>query len=461
MQYPFSLTRPLAVAAALACLGLAACDAPSDSASLYDDGDAETPTQLDPEDVANLDVDERFDVPEGTDLAWVDFGAGPIKIAYEVVDGEALWQGDIVLGDAEDVARASAEYEADPEDVEFRSAIAHLAAWPNGVIPYEIDVTGSLRDRVEDAIDYWNEGTLVKLEPRDPNNWLQRYVRFTTDGAEAGVCKSALGMQPGFGAQDITLNSGCSAGNIRHEIGHAVGLFHEHGRTDRDNSIAVNFGNIHWWKHSQYYTYVLNGFVGMDFGPYDLSSIMHYGSFSNSAHAINPSLPVMVRDECSLTSTSPSCTFSSTSVLSDLDKAGVTRQVTGAPATFKLRNEWTDQCLRPLNAASAPGTRVQQASCSNTSSRRWYTWSPPGSNAHVLVNELSRNCLGVDGSNNLVLVSCTADPSQLYTVLPTGGSYGDRITRGGTRCVRASHEDSNAFLSSTCNNTPTRRWYRD
>ena len=34
--------------------------------------------------------------------------------------------------------------------------------------------------------------------------------------------------------QDITLGAGCTVGNCIHEIGHAVGLWHEQSREDRD-----------------------------------------------------------------------------------------------------------------------------------------------------------------------------------------------------------------------------------
>lgn len=428
------------------------CDAPLDASA------EESDTENDP---ATLDVDERFDVPEGTELAWVDFGAGPIKLAYEIENGEAIWQGDIILGDAQDIAQASDDYESDPEETEFRSAIAHLGSWPDGVIPYEVDVTGAMSDAVQVAIDDWNSQTVVRLVPRNPHNPLERYVRFTTDGAKSGVCSSSLGMQPGFGAQDIRLGSGCREGQIRHEIGHAVGLFHEHGRADRDDDITVNWSNILWSKKPQYYTYLLSGAVGLDFGPYDLSSVMHYGSFASSVHAINPSVPVMVRSGCSPTSTSDACTFSARRTLSDWDIAGVTRQVTGAPGKFRLRNQNTGDCLRPVGAGRTVGTRVHQSSCTNSASRRWYTWQPPGNNARVIVNERSRHCLGADEDDDLVLVPCTGDSDHRYSFAPSGLGNGERIVRGGTECLRASSTGDGAFLSSSCSNSSSRRWYRD
>lgn len=61
-----------------------------------------------------------------------------------------------------------------------------------------------------------------------------------------------------------------------HEIGHAVGLVHEHQRPIRDQFIRINYGNVHpslrqWFQ--KYPQYRINNFNIS----YEFSSVMHYG----------------------------------------------------------------------------------------------------------------------------------------------------------------------------------------
>ena len=63
---------------------------------------------------------------------------------------------------------------------------------------------------------------------------------------------------------------------VAHEIGHAIGLFHEHMRHDRDDYVTVNHDNIKK-NESRNFELMTEGEY-QDFSiPYDYLSIMHYG----------------------------------------------------------------------------------------------------------------------------------------------------------------------------------------
>lgn len=71
-------------------------------------------------------------------------------------------------------------------------------------------------------------------------------------------------------------NSELQKGLYLHEIGHAVGLVHEHQRPIRDRFIRINYGNVHpslrqWFQ--KYPQYRINNFNYS----YEFSSVMHYG----------------------------------------------------------------------------------------------------------------------------------------------------------------------------------------
>jgi hypothetical protein len=75
------------------------------------------------------------------------------------------------------------------------------------------------------------------------------------------------------GRQVISLGTGCSTGNTIHEIGHAIGLWHEQSREDRDTWIRINWQNIDPNQRHNFDQHITDG---DDVGPYDYCSIMHY-----------------------------------------------------------------------------------------------------------------------------------------------------------------------------------------
>jgi hypothetical protein len=189
----------------------------------------------------------------------------------EAPDGRAVFEGDIVI-DPKDAPT----YEGGPEEkvTVYGIITGNRYRWPDGVVPYEIDaaIPDAQRHAILDAIAHWEANTVIRMPERTAANASQYadYVRFVPVPPE-DHCWSSVGRQRG--RQLIGLAPRCAAGPIIHEIGQALGLWHEQSREDRDDFVTILWNNIDADNRHNFEQHISDG---DDVGAYDYGSIMHY-----------------------------------------------------------------------------------------------------------------------------------------------------------------------------------------
>lgn len=183
------------------------------------------------------------------------------------LEGTAISEGDIIFGPSSNFFNVEQKRQA-----RGLSNEAYGQTWPNGLVPYQLNanLSASAKEKIMIAVDHWNSvGSITMVERNSANaSAYPDYIDFINENR----CASWIGYRQS-GPQSIYTGDNCSAGSMIHEIGHALGLLHEHTRPDRDN-----FVKIHWDRIAAKMELNFEVIPGSDVvGPYDFGSIMHYG----------------------------------------------------------------------------------------------------------------------------------------------------------------------------------------
>ncbi len=145
-----------------------------------------------------------------------------------------------------------------------------IKLWPGGVVPYTINanVTTTGDTSISRAIQHWESKTAIRFVPRTNQ---ADYIEFTGSNSN----NSFIGRKGGAQTVNFVQNSSCT---LIHELGHAIGFFHEQSRADRNSFISINWNNIRPEMQFNFQTYVEQGENGLDIGTFDFESIMLYPS---------------------------------------------------------------------------------------------------------------------------------------------------------------------------------------
>ncbi|XP_055940325.1 astacin-like metalloprotease toxin 5 [Argiope bruennichi] len=155
--------------------------------------------------------------------------------------------------------------------------------WPNKTVPYAIDksIPSKYHNVIERAVEQYHKLTCLNFVKRTNQ---KDYIKFEKIRNEDG-CWSYVGYSK-TGAQTINLDEGCYyIGTIVHEIGHAIGFWHEHQRHDRDKYLTINTKNIMQGLQDQFtLTKPQDEIIYSNF---DYNSIMIYGNYAFSTDLWN------------------------------------------------------------------------------------------------------------------------------------------------------------------------------
>ncbi len=195
--------------------------------------------------------------PATSQIATVEINGSAYQVPVVVTaEGYGVYEGDLIAASEEELQQKGL------------FITERTALWPKGIVRYK--VAGSLpnKGRVSQAIAHWERHSRIRFVPARPND---RSYLFFAPAQDPGNCSTSVGYSGG--RQVLFLGSACQRGNVIHEIGHVLGVAHEHMRSDQDRYIRIVSANIRSGTEDNFYAKPRKY---SDVGRYCYGSIMHY-----------------------------------------------------------------------------------------------------------------------------------------------------------------------------------------
>jgi hypothetical protein len=212
-----------------------------------------------------------------TNSAFIETQRGLQPVRFSLNNHYAVVEGDILL---------AKDTELKPGSVVVKT---QSGRWENGIVPYKIDPNLPVENQknvLQAMIEWLNHSHLKFINvSRLKESPYQDYILFTS--APGTECSSYVGRHGGV--QVVRLAPRCNVFNTTHEIGHALGLWHEQSRSDRNNYIRIVWENIEPEMMHKFEQHLNDG---EDIGDYDYESLMHYGPYAFSSNGKQTIVPL-------------------------------------------------------------------------------------------------------------------------------------------------------------------------
>ena len=218
-------------------------------------------------------ADSRYAVTESPPIPPLSINDVPLNVTLEDGSVEDLFEGDIMLTREQRLSRKGSSN-----------------TWSGGVVPFVITAS-SAPDRavIIAAIQRWESATCISFDEKPEGYSGGPHLKIF----KGGGCWSYVG-RVSSGGQSLSIGKGCAyLGTVVHELGHAIGFWHEQSRRDRDSYISVLEDNIISSNINNFRMASSESSLGVQ---YDIGSIMHYSGFAFTKNG----LPTIVTNDLRL-----------------------------------------------------------------------------------------------------------------------------------------------------------------
>jgi astacin len=146
--------------------------------------------------------------------------------------------------------------------------------WPYGVVPYEFDsnVDPNNEPFMLTAMAVWEAVANVQFVVRNGHSDYIHIQNSTENSSLVGMWGDK---------QVVNISSWGTMFTMVHELGHALGFYHEQSRWDRNDFVTIEedrIASVCGPNRDIYCGYNFDMHGGADvYGPYDFNSVMHYG----------------------------------------------------------------------------------------------------------------------------------------------------------------------------------------